>query len=215
MITDPDLSRSAAMDGAIWKQSPYYEQAERWTHLFWSEGSVFRTLFDRLELASVVELACGHGRHAAQVVARCGLLTLVDMHVENVEFCRHRLAVSHNVDYVVNNGFDLRPLPDAGTTALFCYDAMVHFAPDVVGAYLFETARVLKPGGQALFHHSNFAGAPAWSADMNPHARNFMTRNLFAILARGAGLTVSESVVIRWGNAPNLDCITLLRRQTC
>jgi hypothetical protein len=38
---------------------------------------------------------------------------------------------------------------------------MVHFDSDVIQVYLQDTARVLRWGGRALFHHSNYSAGPA------------------------------------------------------
>src|SRR4026207_695422 len=92
-------------------------------------------------------LACGHGRHSKIVAERSGQLTLMDVHEENIEHCRTRLARFQNTVFFKNSGHDFQPITDDALTAIFCYDAMVHFSPDLVQAYLRDTARVLKPGG--------------------------------------------------------------------
>lgn len=88
---------------------------------------------------------------------------------------------------------------------------MVHFSPDIVRSYLLDTARVLRPNGQALFHHSNYPAPENVSYGKNPHARNHMTQHLFCRSAREAQLTVVESIIIPWSNEPDLDCITLVK----
>ena len=206
------IEESVRTVGAAWKESPYYETAERWTHIFWDHSTPFRRLFDRLDLAATLELACGHGRHSEQIAARCGRLVLMDIHSENIEFCRSRLSHFANTEYYVNNGFNFHPLADQSLTSLFCYDAMVHFSPDIVRSYLLDTARILKPNGQALFHHSNYPAPENVSYGKNPHARNHMTQPLFCSFAREAHLAVVESIVIPWSNEPNLDCITLVQK---
>lgn len=89
---------------------------------------------------------------------------------------------------------------------------MVHFEQDVVLSYLGDAARVLVPGGRALFHHSNYTAAPGNAYHLNPHWRNFMSKELFASGAIGLGLRVLEQNVLQWGNVPALDCLTLLER---
>jgi len=44
------LGKSAAVVGAPWVESPYYDDAERWTFMFWDEDKDFRRLFDKLDL---------------------------------------------------------------------------------------------------------------------------------------------------------------------
>jgi SAM-dependent methyltransferase len=195
-----------------WVDSPYYADAEQWTFIFWDEGGVFRKLFDRLDLEHVVELACGHGRHAEMMKGKAHRVTLMDILDSNVERARERHARSPNVVCIHNNGVDFRPLGDASATAIFCYDAMVHFAPAVVASYLVDACRILTPGGRALFHHSNYGVPFEHSYGMNPHARNFMTRELFTDLVQESGLVVEESETIAWGNVPELDGVTLLRK---
>ena len=118
-----------------------------------------------------------------------------------------------HVDIVRNNGFDFHPVADASLSAIFCYDAMVHFGPDLVASYLKDTARVLEPGGMALYHHSNYmADDPTRHFGLNPHARNNMSATLFADLAKQAGLEVVDSIVFDWGDAVALDGLTLVRR---
>jgi ubiquinone/menaquinone biosynthesis C-methylase UbiE len=194
-----------------WIGSPYYRNAERWTHLFWSETSDFRKLFNRLRLDSVVELACGHGRHAEIAAPLCKKLVLVDVIQENLDFFRNRLRMFENVVYKLGDGASF-PLPGSSLTAIYCYDSMVHFAPEVVERYLADTARVLKPAGLALYHHSNLGetGETKWSA--NPHARNYMSAEKFASLAASQGLRVVEQRILAWGGVPNLDCISLVER---
>lgn len=89
---------------------------------------------------------------------------------------------------------------------------MVHFSPDIVQNYLKDAARILKPEGMGLFHHSNYAAPMDRHYGQNPHARNHMTKDLFAYFAAQAGLKVVESVVIDWSTSKDLDCVSLVRR---
>ncbi len=173
---------------------------------------IFKRLFAQLNLASVVELACGHGRHAEMIADLCGQLTVMDILPENIEACRQRLSKFKNVSYVVNEGYKFDTIGDSELTAIFCYDAMVHFSYDVVRAYLVDTFRVLKPGGLALYHHSNYAAPLDTSYGLNPHARNHMTYPLLQEFASNIGLTIVESHELSWGQVDKLDRVTLLRK---
>lgn len=206
-----DLEKSVEVVGTPWADTAYYAGAERFTHMFWREGTVYRRLFDQLDHRSVIELACGHGRHAEQAAPRCGLLTLIDIHEANLEACRARLRAFDNVAFLKSRGFAFDGVTDGGTSAIYCYDSMVHFSPDLVASYLHDTARVLQPGGMAIYHHSNYDGPPVKHYGRNPHARNFMTRERFAELTREAGLEVVEAVLMDWGDK-DLDCVSLVRK---
>jgi phytanoyl-CoA hydroxylase len=85
---------------------------------------------------------------------------------------------------------------------------MVHLDKEVVAEYLRDSMRVLQPGGMALFHHSN-AGFPQAAGK---GGRKPMSRDLFATLAQDAGLEVVEQVAVAFGDAPELDCATLVRK---
>jgi ubiquinone/menaquinone biosynthesis C-methylase UbiE len=213
MATEPsnDLKTEVAIVAASWESSPYYADAEKWTHLFWREGGIFRRLFDRMNIATTIELACGHGRHAEQIARRCNRLILMDVIAHNIEISKNRVN-GPNIEYHVGNGYDFTPVKDGEITAIFCYDAMVHFSPNTVRSYLNDTRRVLAPGGMALFHHSNYDGPIQPHYGMHPHARNYMPRLMFQSFSNSAGLAIVESAVIDWGDEKGLDCITLLQR---
>lgn len=208
------LSQAVAVVAEAWEDSTYYDDAEQHTPLFWDgPRNAFRALFDRMDLSRTAELACGHGRHAERAAPLCGHLTLLDIHAANLAHCRRRLAAHPHLDYLLTSGSDLQPLGDRSLTALYCYDAMVHFDPLVVEAYLEDIARVLEPGGMALLHHSNYPHANPLHYGGNPHCRNAMTLERMAALAAAAGLDVVEQRTYSWGEIPELDGITLLRRR--
>jgi len=207
-----ELDRQIEVVSEAWAESVYYDNAEQWTHLFWDDGTDFRALFDRLDLTNVIELACGHGRHSEQITGRAGHIVMIDIFEQNLEFCRVRLAGHDNIELMKGDGQSFQPLPDRSASSIFCYDAMVHFSPDMVSAYLRDAARVMEAGGKALFHHSNYPAPIDRHYGNNPCARNHMTVELFANLAKEAGLDVIEQRVMRWGNHPDLDGLSLLTK---
>jgi SAM-dependent methyltransferase len=199
-----------------WSADPYYDRAEQndWLIGFWDPENVrfpFRRLFGSLNLRSTVELAVGHGRHASQIAAQVPALILMDVVPENIAFCRNRFAGMPNVVCVENNGYDFQPVPSESLTAIYCYDAMVHFECDVALSYVRDAARVLQSDGRALFHHSNLSAFPGMDHRKNPCGRNFMSQALFIHTAVRAGLEVVESIPMDW-DAPFTDCLTLLRK---
>ena len=100
----------------------------------------------KLDLTFVVELACGRGRHAERLINRLGTGRYLgtDILLSNVEACRERVGRSDQIAFYPTDGISL-PLPDKTATALFCYDAMVHFDIEIIIAYLRDTARILSP----------------------------------------------------------------------
>lgn len=196
--------------GSDWIESPYYEDAEKWLHIFWDENSQFKRLFDQLELTHVLELACGHGRHGEKLRGKASKLTMMDINESNTEFCTQRFKNEKNFEVLKNNGIDFQPVPNNSITSIFCYDAMVHFDHKLVLSYLQDTKRILVPGGLALYHHSNYPNYNFQHYGQNPHARNYMTKELFKDYAAQSGLIIKEQIVIGWGYEKDLDCITLV-----
>jgi ubiquinone/menaquinone biosynthesis C-methylase UbiE len=205
-----ELAASAKVVGAPWAKSPYYDSAEQFTHIFWNPAGRFRPLFDKMDLTAVLELSCGHGRHAEKVATMTQNLTLIDIFDANLDFCRGRLRAYPHIRYIKGNGYSLEPIESDSITAIYCYDSMVHFSPDLVENYLKEVSRVLQAGGMALFHHSNYAAPLDRHYGQNPHARNHMTKALFEAYSQQAGLKVVQSNVMSWGGVVDIDCITLV-----
>jgi SAM-dependent methyltransferase len=212
---------SRTLDVALdWKASDYYDKAESdaWTDVFWKSGTQFRRLFEKLDTTSTVELACGHGRHSARLLNakrdRTALrsLVLLDVVEENVLHCQERFSHLSEVTVHTNSGYDFYPVEDGSVSAIFCFDAMVHFEHDAVLSYLQDAFRVLRHGGRALFHHSNLDRYPGSDYKNNPHWRNFMSKNLFAHAANRSGLRVLEQVTMNWDEVSNLDCLTLVEK---
>ncbi|TCH97246.1 class I SAM-dependent methyltransferase [Roseococcus sp. SYP-B2431] len=207
--------RNAEMRQAIakdWIDPPYYRDAEGWLDTFWAPRSPFLPLFRQLDLTRVIELACGHGRHAAQILDQAGEITLIDFEPRNIEACRRRFAGHGKLRYIVNAGNDLPGCEDGGYSALFCYDAMVHFELLDVIAYLRETHRVLRPGGRALLHVSNNRQNPGGFYQQNTHWRNFGSLDVFLHLADRLGFILLDSRVLDWPGAREIDGLMLLER---
>lgn len=192
----------------------YYKEAESEDSLevFWGKNSPFYELFSMLKLDNVIELACGHGRHVEWYKQKAGKITLVDILDKNIQYCKNRFSEDNNISYYVNNGHDLRELESDKYSALFSYDAMVHFEMLDVFDYLKETQRVLQSGGRALFHHSNNTEDYKVTFSTGTIGRNYMSAQLFAHLADRAGLNVIKQQIINWKTAKNLDCITLVEK---
>jgi ubiquinone/menaquinone biosynthesis C-methylase UbiE len=208
-----DLAEARAAIKADWAQSPYYDMVEAPDDpAYWGEHSIYKRLFDQLDLTNVIELACGHGRHAARIVDRVGHITLADINASNIEFCRQRFAGKSNVRFLTCSGSDLAELESASYTALFCYDAMVHFEIHDIISYLDDFRRIFRPQGRAVLHFSNYTEHPGRMYRDNPHWRNFCGEVLFRHLAMRAGFSILESQLINWGGVDRLDGLVLIER---
>jgi hypothetical protein len=95
MILHDDQTHRVAQD---WKVSLYYDRAEEedWLGGFWRRKAKFPQLFAKLNTRVLVELACGHGRHTAYILANPRFadnveqVYMIDINDENVSFCKER-----------------------------------------------------------------------------------------------------------------------------
>lgn len=210
-----DRNRKYIADYHLIEMEDYFAEAESESsiQIFWGKNSEFRELFSSLNLNSVVELACGRGRHVSQYIDLADQILLVDILDKNILYCKERFGDYSKVQYYVNNGHDLEQLSSDSYSALFTYDAMVHFEMLDIFEYLKETKRILKTGGRALFHHSNNTEDYRITFSTGTGGRNYMSRQLFAYLADRAGLEVLEQRVIGWYGKKGLDCLTLVEKK--
>lgn len=192
----------------------YFESAEgkAGMDIFWKEDSAFYKYFRKLNIDRVVELACGKGRHVPKYIDGAQEVVLVDILPENISFCRERFKDYQNITYYCNDGKDLQELKTESYTAVFSYDAMVHFELMDIYEYLKDFYRILEHGGCALVHHSNNYKDYRASFANAPEGRSFMSKEVFAYLAYRVGFEIVEQQIIDWG-VKDLDCITLLRKR--
>jgi SAM-dependent methyltransferase len=205
----PDLPSLAADAGEPWTPDcPYFALAEPHGARLWH--TLIKPFLQGCDFTAVLDLAAGHGRNSVFLQPIADYLTIMDIQAENVEICRARFGDAPNVRYIVNNGYDFRPVANESLTLIYCFDAMVHFDSDIVRSYLRDTGRVLQPTGRGFFHHSNYTGGHNWRS--NPHARNFMSKELFEHYALKEGLRIVRQKIIDWDDIVGHDCLTLLER---
>lgn len=199
----------------IEEMDEYFDEAEgkELLNIFWEEGSVFKRLFRELDLNNVIELACGRGRHVPNYINLSGHITLVDILQKNIDLCKMRFSDYQHISYYKNQGYDLMELNDNEYTSIFSYDAMVHFELLDINTYLTDFYRVLKPGGRALIHHSNFDAIYNGRFGRSlAYGRSFMNYKIFYYMALHAGFNILDQQLLRWHNLPDLDCVTLLEK---
>ena len=118
--------------------------------------------------------------------------------------------------YYVTDGNHLNMIADAQITLLYSWDSMVHFDKLVVRDYMPEICRVLRPGGRAFLHHSNY-GAFCPNSDWahNEGTRSDVSAPIFRDYAQQFGMRViSQRLMGRedgWG-MDDIDCISVLEK---
>ena len=175
----------------------------------WKESLIHDVLLETIPEGGVVlEIGPGGGRWSDVLQPRADRLVLMEVTERALELCRERFAGASNVEYVLTEGATLPSVPDGSVDSIWSFDVFVHVAPVDVASYLAEIARVLRPGGIALIHHSGrFSRSSGW--------RSPMTARLFANLSRERGLAVERQFDSwadgRFGVRTNGDVITVLR----
>jgi len=174
-----------AQGGDEWNDS---DEPERWK----------ATLIDEVLLAglgdaeSVLEIGPGAGRWSEVLQPRAKRLVLVDVTPRALELTRERLGDVANVEFILSDGGTFAAVEASSVDFVWSFDAFVHIAPLDVASYVSEVARVVRPGGSAVIHHSG-----AWRRSLG--WRSPMTAVLFAQLAREQGLEV-ERQFDSWSN---------------
>ncbi|MGH3681828.1 MAG: methyltransferase domain-containing protein, partial [Natronosporangium sp.] len=112
--------------------------------------------------AVVVDLGCGGGVSLAATAARFPSARLigVDLSVDAITRARPRLQ---GVPFVVADLAQPLPLVDRSVDVVICHNVL-ELLPDPA-QLLGETARALRPGGRAVFSHTDFAGLVIHGAD--------------------------------------------------
>lgn len=190
----------------------YFQEAETVTDVFWDEDSTFYKCFKQMNIQKIVEVACGRGRHIPHFMEKSEEIMLVDILQNNIDYCKNRFCDAPQVKYYKNDGYDLKELKDNYYTAVYSYDAMVHFEMWDIWSYLKEIYRVLQNGGMALIHHSNYDLDYTASFSNSPDGRSYMSKQLFAYMAYRVGFRIVSQEVINWRGIKNLDCVSLLKK---
>lgn len=165
----------------------------------------------------VLEIAPGHGRWTEHLLKLAGHVTVVDLSPACLDFCRKRFQAHRNIDYVLTPGDRLPFCVEGQIDFVWSYDSFVHMDRQVIGAYLGEIRRSLKPSGRAIVHHSNVENLANHQQDSAPGWRSAMNAALMRELAHDAGL-LAVSQFTYWDREKKIgaprygDLLTELRR---
>jgi SAM-dependent methyltransferase len=141
-----------------------------------------------------LEIGCGTGRMTRWFAEAFGEVHGIDVAPEMIARARERLAAFPGASVHIGSGFDLRPFPDSWFHLVFSYIVFQHIpSVEVIGSYVKEAARVLRPGGAFKFQ-VNGNQSPAYRVHVRDtwQGETFSLEEISAIV-RDAGLSV-ESV---------------------
>jgi SAM-dependent methyltransferase len=114
------------------------------------EASLLRRLLVLGARDRVLDLACGHGRHARAISPEVGLLVGIDRNPEYLARARHSGAV------LVRGDLRALPLRPGTFDAVYSWYSSLFMYDDEENARCLAAAvALLRPGGRLLVHHDN------------------------------------------------------------
>jgi SAM-dependent methyltransferase len=161
------------------------EQGDEWsawwggTDALW-HGAILPRIHAWVPTGTVLEIAPGFGRWTDYLRRLADRVIAVDLTERCVDHCRERFASDAGVEVHQNDGRSLPMVGYASIDFAFSFDSLVHAESDVLAAYMYELARVLKPDGVAFLHHSNIGAYPRQTR----FARRIKSRLLHGPLTR-------------------------------
>lgn len=135
---------------------------------------------------TVLEIGAGGGRWTQYLVG-ARRLVVVEYNPESFPYLLRRFPGAP-LTLVQTTGAEMRAVADASIDFVFTFDVFVHLEPEVIGAYLREIERVLRPGGVAVVHYGDIR------KDIALHTASFsrMTRPMMEELLAGTRLRVLD-----------------------
>ena len=105
---------------------------------------------------TVLEVGPGGGKWTVRLAPRVKRLIILDVAEEMLKRTKARCESLGftNVEYILGNGKDLRPVADESIQFFFSYDVFVHIALEDTWPYAQEIARVLAPGARGACHYA-------------------------------------------------------------
>jgi len=200
---------------------PWIQQGEEWSWEWGGAeaqwyGSILPRIHAFIPARTILEIAPGFGRWTHYLKGSCGSLIGVDLGENCIRACRQRFAAARHLSFHVNDGKSLAMVADESIDFAFSFDSLVHAEADVIGAYLEQLARKLKPDGIGFIHHSNLGqflvdrpllGPTHWRAPS-------MTAKQFEDRCDRAGLQCVGQELVNWGTDGLLiDCFSLFARR--
>jgi len=138
-----------------------YEAMIDWPKRLAHEGPFYRRLFDRVGVRSVIDLACGTGRHAAMFHGWGLRVEGADVSPQMIQRARDSFGEPPGLRWVVR-GFDQPIAPLEPFDAAICVGNSLALAPDLpaVRRAVKEMLAAVRAGGAIVLHVLNLARLP-------------------------------------------------------
>jgi len=213
----PDIAWNKAKwnDSAMWTDG-----GEIWSAHWGSSKIQWSTMIRpriaaALPASSLVEVAPGHGRWTHFLLDQCQSYIGFDLAEQCTEHCRMRFAnvcERRPVRFETNDGTSLPGVAEASVDFVFSFDSLVHVAQSTIEAYLRAIARVLRPGGRAFLHHSNYAAVPEQPIGWDHERDRSQSAASVRAAAEATGLHVLVQEPVSWGGDILLDCFSSIAK---
>lgn len=127
-------------------------------------------------------------------------LYVVDYHAELLQELRRRFN-KPNMQFIVNNGTDFPGVPESSVDYVVSIACFVHLEQDVIGAYLKNIARILKPGGRVFITYSDKTkvGAqiePTFTDNSPARMRETVTKAGFRVLEEDSTILWNSGIIL-------------------
>ena len=203
-----------------WSEHPWAARGEGWSRVWGGSpyewwGTLYPRIREFLPTGTLLEIATGYGRWTRYLIHLCDRLVGVDLVEKCIDHCRTRFAEYPHATFHQNDGTSLEMVADDSVDFAFSFDSLVHVDRDVIGTYLRQLERKLRPDGVAFIHHSNLAayvdpatGKPPFR---NPNWRDLtMSAPVFDELCSAAGLRCVGQELVNWEIEQLNDCFSLV-----
>lgn len=227
----PDFTRPVFYSpnmGDTWNH--YYQRAEKGALLQYNNSiaPLLAIPNEVVSLQKILDFPSGRGR-IAEIISKTynneiKKIVCCDANSEAVQYCRERFSNNDKFEFMVNEVDEWRcnPLgfPNDSFTFVLSWDAMVHFSYKWIDFYINEFYRILQKDGYALVHHSNLASpsidirrtkSETWND--NPGGRTLVSAEDVKFISEKCGFHVIKQTFVDI-YVPNMDCITLLKKNT-
>jgi SAM-dependent methyltransferase len=204
-----------------WTAGGELSGGERWSGGFGNSEAqwhfaILPRIHRHLPAGVICEIAPGYGRWSKFLLDRCQTYWGVDIAERGVGACTNRFKEYQSARFYVGDGMTLEPIEDHSVDLVFSFASLVHCDAEVMGSYVPEMMRTLKPEGRAFIHYSNLRECPAALADKDSPI-HWRATNVSATIMRGmitqAGGAIYSQELINWSNTSHLiDCITIFGR---
>lgn len=141
--------------------SDVYEAMIDWPKRLAAEAPFYRRWFERVGVASVLDAACGTGRHAAMFHSWGLRVEGADVSQEMIDRARAFVGEPPGLRWAVR-AFDQPVLPAEPFDAAICVGNSLALAPgvDVAGRAIRELMAAVRPGGALVIHLLNLWRLP-------------------------------------------------------